>query len=94
MLWQANALQQEAEHLQCKATQLEAEGLQQIEGALAGSGAEVLYDVIWSSLANPDLSSSMGPPLPKRQQQAAMVTVVSPRAQSYYTQAGRKSVSV
>ena len=38
LLWLANILKQEAECLPHKATQLEAEGLQQIEGALAGSG--------------------------------------------------------
>ena len=59
---------------------MEAEGLQQMEGTLAGSGAEVLYDIIQSSLADPDLSSSMGQPLPKRQRWAAMVTVASPAA--------------
>ena len=71
MLRWANALKQEAEQLQCAATQLEAEGLQWIEGALAGSGAEVLYNIILSPLDDPDLSSSTGPPLPKRQRWAA-----------------------
>ena len=32
-------------------------------------------------MANPDLSASMGPPLPKRQRQAATVTVASPTVQ-------------
>ena len=60
---------------------MEAKGLQQIEGTLAGSGAEVLYEVICSSMADPDLSSSMDPPLPKRQRWAATVTVASQTVQ-------------
>ena len=60
---------------------MKSEGLQWIEGTLAGSGAEVLYDMIWSSLADPDLSSSMGPPLPKRQRWTAMAKVASLTAQ-------------
>ena len=74
-------LKQEVECLQHEATQLEAEGLQWIEVVLVGSGAGVPYDIIQSSLADPDLSSSMGPPLPKRQRWAAMVTVASLTAQ-------------
>ena len=81
LLQLAYALKQEAEHLWHEATQLEVEGFQWIESALAGSGAEVLYDIIWSSLADPDLSYSMGPPLPKRQRWAAMATVASTTAQ-------------
>ena len=47
-----NALKQEAEYLWHEATRLEAEGLQQIEDVVVGSGAEVLYDIIQSSLAD------------------------------------------
>ena len=56
---------QEVEHLWLKANQLEAEGPQWVECAVAGSGAEVLHDVIQGSLADPDLFASVGPPLPK-----------------------------
>ena len=65
------------EHLWLKATQFEAEGLQQIECTALGSGAEALYDIIWGSLTDSNLSMSIGPPLAKRQRQAAMVTVAS-----------------
>ena len=46
-----------------------------------GSGTETLYNVIQGSLADPDLSMSVGPPLPERQWWAAMVTVASPTVQ-------------
>ena len=44
---------------------------------MAGSGAEALYDIIQGSLADPDLSASVGPPLLKRQRQAATATIAS-----------------
>ena len=52
-----------------------------MESVVARSGAESLYDIIYSSLINHDLSVSMGPLLPKRQKQAATATVASPTAQ-------------
>ena len=54
-----------------------------MECAVAGSGAEVLYDIIWGSLVDPDLSGSADPPLPKRQRQAALVTVASLTVQEH-----------
>ena len=48
---------------------------------MAGSGVEALYDVIQDSLADPDLSASVGPPLAKRQKRTATATVVSMTAQ-------------
>ena len=60
-----------------RGNQLEAEGLQQIECTVAGSGAGTFYDVILGSLADCNLSASMGPPLPKRQIWASTVTVAS-----------------
>ena len=81
LLWWANVLKQEADHLWLEANQLEAEGLQQIEFAVVGRGAEALYDIIWGSLAHPNLSVSMGPPLPKRQKQSVTGTVASPTTQ-------------
>ena len=53
----------------------------QIECTVTGLGAEVLYDIIQGSVADPDLSSSVGPLLPKRWRQAAMATVTSLTAQ-------------
>ena len=60
---------------------MEVEGLQLIECTVVESAAEVLYDVIQGSLASPDLSASMGTPLPKSQMLAATVMVASPMAQ-------------
>ena len=46
LLQWANVLKQEADCLQLEANQLEAEGLQQIEFAVVGSGTEAFYDII------------------------------------------------
>ena len=75
LLW-ANFLRQEADYLQLKA-----KGLQQIEFTITGLGAEGLYDLIWEAVTQPELSVSVGSPLPKRHKWVATATVSSPTAQ-------------
>ena len=60
---------------------VDAEGLKWMEFSMVGSEAEAPYNIIQGSLANPNLSVSVGPPLPKRQRQAATMTAASPTVQ-------------
>ena len=66
--------------MRAEANQLEAEGLQQIECAVAGLKAEGLYDLLLGAVVQPELSLSVGLPLPKRKE-VATATVSSPTAQ-------------
>ena len=73
----ANFLQQEANHLQLEADCLEAEGLQEIQFTVAGLEVEGLYDLLWGAMTKPDLSASVGLPLPKRCKWAATAMVLA-----------------
>ena len=64
-----------------EANQLEAEDLQQIKCAVTGLKAEGLYDLLQGAVAQPQLSVSVGPLLPKRHIQVATATVSSLIAQ-------------
>ena len=56
---------------------------QQMEFAVAGLEADGLYDLLWGVMTQPDLSASVGLPLPKMHQQAATAMVLGPIAQDY-----------
>ena len=79
----ANFLRQEADYLWLEADCLEAEGLQQIEFAIAGLEAEGLYILLQEAMIQPDLSASVGPPLPKRHKWAATAMVLGPTVQDH-----------
>ena len=82
-LHQANFLWWEADCLWLEADHLEAEGFQQMEFAVVGSGAKGIYDLLQGAITQPDPSVSVGPPLPKRCKWVAFATVSSSTAQDY-----------
>ena len=62
-----------------EAQQLESEGLQKVEIAVAGSEAEGLYGLLGGALSHSSMSSA--PPPPKRHCQAPTTTVSKPSPQ-------------
>ena len=81
--------------LRAEAHQLEAKGLQQIECAVAGLQAEVLYNLLIMAVAQPELPVSVGPPLSKRKQIAtAIISSLTAQESEAITTKPKESVSL